>query len=218
MEDFVGMKRTVYALATLVSVLGIVILIWQRPLFSCSDTVLTEVVSPDKKHVATVFERDAGATSDYSTLVTVRRILDCFNTEKNRIFVLAGRHVVTVSWDTGTNLYVRYDAQVGDIFKQDNTTIDSIKVTYQGTGKTSATATVSSVTPAPVIRWLDGIPVSVTWTRDLQMNTLAVTDPFGQTVNDPFISEGHYCFSSIRANLLESAKLEKEGRNRECYP
>jgi RHS repeat-associated protein len=50
-------------------------------------------------------------------------------------------------------------------------------------GNRTALAWLPMNTPASVTRWLDAAtPVTVAWSRDWQMNTLAVTDPMGRKV------------------------------------
>ncbi|MEK6280524.1 MAG: hypothetical protein AABN95_09255 [Acidobacteriota bacterium] len=39
---------------------------------SCENTVRSEIKSPDGKYVVTLFERNCGATTDFSTIVSLR--------------------------------------------------------------------------------------------------------------------------------------------------
>ncbi len=103
----------------------------QMPEFKSADTILSETVSPDRKHVVTVFERDVGATADFSTIVAVRRFAEKFNPERGRVFVASGRHDISVAWTDGASLKISYDIDSKDIFRKDDTTLDSIAVTYR---------------------------------------------------------------------------------------
>ena len=99
--------------------------------FKSADTVLSESPSPDGKHVVTVFERDVGATADFSTIITIRRTSKKFDPEQGRIFVASGRHSVATTWLSGSNLTVSCNINQRDIFKKEDTAVDSITITYQ---------------------------------------------------------------------------------------
>jgi hypothetical protein len=96
-----------------------------------ADTVLFEAVSPDEKHLVTVFERNAGATVDYSTIIVVRRADEKFDPEIGRIMVASGRHTISIIWTDKTSVVVSSKINKKAIFKQEFTAIDSINVRYQ---------------------------------------------------------------------------------------
>ena len=50
----------------------------------CGDTVKAEAVSPDGRYVAAVFERDCGATTNYSTNVSLREVRESFDAAVGR--------------------------------------------------------------------------------------------------------------------------------------
>jgi hypothetical protein len=76
-------------------------------LFDCGDTINLEKTSPEQKYVATVFERDCGATTDYSTIVVLRRFKRSFDPESGRIFIVKGRVPVTLTWTDPNRLLVK---------------------------------------------------------------------------------------------------------------
>jgi len=96
-----------------------------------ADTILFEAVSPDEKHLVTVFERNAGATVDYSTIIVVRRADAKFDPEIGRIMVASGRHSISVVWADTACIKISCDIGSKDIFKKEVTAIDSITVRYQ---------------------------------------------------------------------------------------
>jgi hypothetical protein len=65
----------------------------------CSDVIVREYPSPDGDFVASVFERNCGATTDYSTHVALRRSGEAFSGEpQHRITTVSGRSVIELSW------------------------------------------------------------------------------------------------------------------------
>jgi len=75
-------------------------------LIDCGDTINLEKTSPAQKYVATVFERDCGATTDYSTIVVLRRFGSSFDPESGRIFIMKGRVPVTLTWADSSSLLI----------------------------------------------------------------------------------------------------------------
>ena len=73
----------------------------------CGDTVKTEAVSPGGRYVATVFERDCGATADYSTNVSLREVKEPFDPSKQElILTVGGQPTVALEWSTESTLAV----------------------------------------------------------------------------------------------------------------
>jgi hypothetical protein len=97
--------------------------------FGFSDKTITEVPSPDGKHVATLFERDCGATTDFSMIVVLRRTAQNFNPEKNRIFIVSGKTEIDVRWADKSHLDIFHNAPSNKIFKAENE-FDSITISY----------------------------------------------------------------------------------------
>jgi hypothetical protein len=68
-------------------------------LFQCNDVVKKEASSPDAAYVATFFERNCGATTDYISIVSIRPRADRFDAEKNdAVLVIRGRCPVELLW------------------------------------------------------------------------------------------------------------------------
>src|SRR4051812_33735603 len=76
----------------------------------CSDDVLSRNTSPDGTLVATLFRRDCGATTDYSTIVSVSGLSENFKDEKIRVFVAKGQHGITIKWTARRALSVECDS------------------------------------------------------------------------------------------------------------
>ncbi|MEO8275761.1 MAG: hypothetical protein ABI639_06045 [Thermoanaerobaculia bacterium] len=62
--------------------------------FDCADSVKRELISPDGRYVALMFERDCGATTSVSTLVAIRE-------SRKRLDLKEARLILSLkeSWD-----------------------------------------------------------------------------------------------------------------------
>ena len=75
----------------------------------CADTVKAEAPSPGGGYVATVFERDCGATTDFSTHVSIREADEPFDSStKTRVLIVAGQTEVDIEWSTEKKLSVTF--------------------------------------------------------------------------------------------------------------
>jgi hypothetical protein len=96
----------------------------------CSDDVLSRSTSPDGALVATLFQRDCGATTDYSTIVNVGGPSDSFKGEKGRVFVVKGQKHVTVKWTDNRALVIECDScSRSTVFRQ-VTALGDIDIAY----------------------------------------------------------------------------------------
>ena len=88
--------------------------------FDCEDAIKTDVKSPDGKYAATLYERDCGATTDFSTIVSLRANGDDFDGEKGRIFVVEGQPQVNLVWQASNAIRIECSqCQSKDIFKRE---------------------------------------------------------------------------------------------------
>src|ERR1700694_3345032 len=71
---------------------------------NCEDTVKSEIQSPDSKYVATLFERNCGATTDFSTIVNLRESSVKFKGDDFGIVTVKGQHKIDLVWDGNTKL------------------------------------------------------------------------------------------------------------------
>jgi hypothetical protein len=73
----------------------------------CEDNATIEAVSPGGRYVATVFERNCGATTDYSTNVSLREAKEASDTSSQTpIFTVTGQPAIALQWSTETTLTV----------------------------------------------------------------------------------------------------------------
>ena len=89
---------------------------------NCENTVKSEIHSPDSKYVATLFERNCGATTDFSTIVNLRESSASFKDDDLGIVIVKGQHKLDLVWDGNTKLQLEcHDCRAEDIFKQERT-------------------------------------------------------------------------------------------------
>src|SRR4051812_7395464 len=87
---------------------------------TCTDTIKTEVKSPDGNYAATLYERDCGATTDFSTIVNIRAGSSKFNSDENVIFVAKGTHKVNLMWNDGKSLHIEcIECDTKDVYKEE---------------------------------------------------------------------------------------------------
>jgi len=77
---------------------------------SCDDTVKLESRSPAGEYIASVVERNCGATTGYSSLVILRRATQTLvvDDDDTLIFALAGMQNVSLVWLDETKLTIEY--------------------------------------------------------------------------------------------------------------
>ena len=75
----------------------------------CGYRVKARTNSPDNVLVATVYEVDCGATTDYATQVSVSRPSDNYKDSDGILFIVKGQKNVNVKWTGDRSLYVECD-------------------------------------------------------------------------------------------------------------
>jgi hypothetical protein len=86
----------------------------------CSNTILSEVASDDARYVAALVERNCGATTDYSTIITLRLATSAFSADSGIVFVAKGRQEVGIRWISETNVRVTCSSCAErDVFKRE---------------------------------------------------------------------------------------------------
>ena len=78
----------------------------------CSVDVLSESNSPDGKYIATVFERNCGATTPFVRVVSLRHADSEFSSEEDDdwVFTIHGQSDIRTSWTENTELKILYSA------------------------------------------------------------------------------------------------------------
>lgn len=134
------MKELLYGLLMVVVILGTVYacmdMVWAD---MCGNQTIEEVQSPNKKYKAVIFTRDCGATTGYSTQLSIIETSDRLDNETGNTFILSdkvgdglsfdnGGARIKVIWTTENSLAVYFDSKT-DFTKQE-TDIDDIEVSY----------------------------------------------------------------------------------------
>jgi len=81
---------------------------------ACDDEVLSELRSPDGKYVASVMERNCGATTDYVSHVTVRPS-DSMMRQGDDVLVVEYRQDIRLAWEGVDHLVVEFRSCPGDM-------------------------------------------------------------------------------------------------------
>lgn len=88
----------------------------------CEDAIKIEAKSPDGKYVATLYERDCGATTDFSTIVALRDHSANFKGDDLGVVIVKGQHKFDLVWDGNTKLHLQcHDCRSDEIFKEEKT-------------------------------------------------------------------------------------------------
>jgi len=72
----------------------------------CRNETNLEVNSPDSTYVASVSERDCGATTDFSTIVSIRKTGIQIVGDEGIIFLVKGESKIRLSWITDRKLQI----------------------------------------------------------------------------------------------------------------
>jgi hypothetical protein len=98
----------------------------------CSNTISQELFSPDGKLKAVVFKADCGATTDFSTEVSVLEVADKLPSDGgNVVFVEDSNHgaastiEVNVIWSTNRKLTIKYDKKARLFLSKPETIVKS---------------------------------------------------------------------------------------------
>jgi len=77
----------------------------------CANKILEEVTSPDGIYVATLFERNCGATTPYYRVVNLRSAGSKFEAETQDDWIVQAEHQpeIVLRWDDARHLSVRSD-------------------------------------------------------------------------------------------------------------
>ena len=85
----------------------------------CGNVVLQEVVAPEGQHIATLFERNCGATTPFARAVVIRNSNKRFDGDDvdSYVFTMSGRHDIELHWQDARHLVIVRPFIPKDIFK-----------------------------------------------------------------------------------------------------
>lgn len=105
---------------------------------TCSNSVLKQIVSPDKKYKAIIFTRDCGATTGFSTQLSLVNYESTLENERGNVLIISdkadgpsfenGGAEVQASWNNEKELVIFYNTSVETFAKQ--TKFENLKITY----------------------------------------------------------------------------------------
>jgi hypothetical protein len=95
-----------------------------------SDRLEARVVSPDHGIVAAVYERNCGATTDFSSMVNVQSPSDKFRGDDGVLFSARGRYDISVLWVGPKSLLIRCSGCLRRDVYREVTALGDIDVTY----------------------------------------------------------------------------------------
>ena len=94
----------------------------------CGNYIVAAVKSPDASHTAYVYTRDCGATTGFSTHVSVIPSEKALPNESGNVLVIGAEQTVQVAWRSSRNLVVGHFA--APVFHRNNR-VGSIAVEFE---------------------------------------------------------------------------------------
>jgi len=106
----------------------------------CGNELMGEVCSPDGKLKAVVFQRDCGATTGFSTQISILSVDEKLPNEGGNIFVADSNHgaassgrgggpIVEVHWLNGSELLIKHDSRAR-VFHSEQS-LGRVKIQYE---------------------------------------------------------------------------------------
>ena len=139
------MRKVLKALSWLAGIVLVLALLSVAALWllldsGCSNDVLKDAPSPDGKHKAIVFQRDCGATTGFSTQVSVLRASQSLGSSSGNIFVADTNHgaaphgpgggpAVRVTWTGPGSMTVSHHS-AARVFAAEPE-LDGVRITYK---------------------------------------------------------------------------------------
>jgi hypothetical protein len=94
----------------------------------CKDTIRVRSNSPDQKFEAIALQRDCGATTSISTIISVRSVGISNNSTQNKIFIAKEKDNISLTWIDSRRLRISHGR--GEIFLR-REEINGILVEYE---------------------------------------------------------------------------------------
>ena len=98
----------------------------------CRNEIFTQIESPDKHHKAVLFQRDCGATTGFSTQISILNKNDKLENESGNIFIAEDhpdRNKLELAWVNSNTLLVRNINRVNTFKKE--TTFGKVLINYE---------------------------------------------------------------------------------------
>jgi hypothetical protein len=97
---------------------------------TCTDQPKIQLFSPDHKIVARIFERNCGATTDYSSIVNIQGASEKFRGDDSILFIARGRYDISISWESPKMLLIKCpDCSRTNVYRE-VVALGNVDVTY----------------------------------------------------------------------------------------
>lgn len=107
------MKRALKVIVILIPIIAVYVVTMlllfdfeERQMSRAHDTIFAVVKSPDNQTIATVYDRDMGATTGFATLVSLHRSHALFAFDRDTILSITGRPKITLKWENKKTLLI----------------------------------------------------------------------------------------------------------------
>ena len=102
----------------------------------CDNKISKDISSPDKKLKAVIFTRDCGATTGYSSQLSIIDYSDKLEDEKGNVLIISDKEVgeetggadLNAEWNGNNELIIYFNLEAETFKKKDY--IDGVKITY----------------------------------------------------------------------------------------
>jgi len=99
-------------------------------LVACDDKIEAVSKSPNEKYLATLFVRNCGATTDYSSIVKINPASTSSTNDQDLVFIVRGDFDVRMIWQDDSSIRLSCEeCKTDDIFKQDKSWRD-VTISY----------------------------------------------------------------------------------------
>jgi len=138
------MKKLIYGLLIGIFLVGTIFILTLSLVFgdSCANQIVNIKISPDKKYQAVTFIRDCGATTGFSTQLSILKATDTFDKadEKGNILIMSdkigdglmdenGGAKIKTNWTEDNKLEILYDSRTETSKRE--TEYKDIKIDYR---------------------------------------------------------------------------------------
>ena len=120
----------------IIGLIGCGLLFWAISSGLCGNEISQEIFSPDNEYKVVVFQRDCGATTGFSTQISIISATDELPNKAGNVFIMDGHPdwtEVHVHWETNRSVIISYSPGY-EVFRARNNLRDFftvIKIKYQ---------------------------------------------------------------------------------------
>ena len=94
----------------------------------CDNELILQSVSPSGAHKAVVFRRSCGATTGWSTHVSIQPASAALGKDGGNVFILEGEHRLDITWSDDRSLRIR-EPKYANVFKREEA-VAGVRIVY----------------------------------------------------------------------------------------